>query len=152
FVSVTYGAGGSTRSKTIGIVKRIRDVYSLEAMAHFTCVGAAVSELRATLDEMRQAGIDNVLALRGDPPAGQEEWTKTEGGLEFSRELVELIRADYPFSIGAACFPETHVHATSTDDDLRHLKAKVDAGAQFLITQLFFDNAKYFDFVARARD
>src|SRR6478672_12674410 len=112
FVSVTYGAGGSTRSKTIEIVKRIRDEYGLEAMAHFTCVGATVPELRATLDEMRQAGIDNVLALRGDPPAGQEEWTKTEGGLEFSHELVELIRTDYPFAIGAACFPEVHVHAT----------------------------------------
>src|SRR5205823_2857008 len=88
FVSVTYGAGGSTRAKTIEIVKRIRDEYGLEAMAHFTCVGATASELRSTLDEMRQAGIDNVLALRGDPPAGQEEWTKTEGGLEDSRELV----------------------------------------------------------------
>src|SRR3954452_15583383 len=151
FVSVTYGAGGSTGSKTIEIVKRIRDEYGLEAMAHFTCVGATVSELRATLDEMRQAGIDNVLALRGDPPAGEEEWTKTEGGLEYSRQLVELIRADYPFAIGAACFPVVHIHATSAEDDLRYLKAKVEAGAQFLITQLFFDNAKYFDFVDRAR-
>src|ERR1700691_919206 len=94
FVSVTYGAGGSTREKTIEIVKRIRERYGLEAMAHFTCVGATVAELRETLAEMEQAGIDNVLALRGDPPMGQEAWTKTEGGLEFSRELVELIRAD----------------------------------------------------------
>src|SRR6478736_2219378 len=152
FVSVTYGAGGSTRSKTIEIVKRIRDEYGLEAMAHFTCVGATVSELRATLGEMRQAGIDNVLALRGDPPAGQEEWTKTEGGLEYSRELVEMISGNYPgFSIGAACFPETHIHATSAEDDLRYLKEKVDAGVGFLITQLFFDNSLYYDFVARAR-
>src|SRR3954452_1865084 len=151
FVSVTYGAGGSTRSKTIEIVKRIRDEYGLEAMAHFTCVGATVSELRATLDEMRQAGIDNVLAGGGAPPAGQEEWTKTEGGLEYSRELVELIAADYPFAIGAACFPETHIHAASAEDDLRHLKDKVDAGVDFLITQLFFDNAVYHDFVERAR-
>jgi len=152
FVSVTYGAGGSTRSKTIEIVKRIRDEYGLEAMAHFTCVGATVSELRATLDEMRQAGIDNVLALRGDPPAGQEEWTKTEGGLEYSRELVELIAADYPFAIGAACFPETHIHAATPEEDLQHLVEKVGAGANFLITQLFFDNAFYFDFLHRARD
>ena len=151
FVSVTYGAGGSTRSKTIEIVKRIRDEYGLEAMAHFTCVGATVSELRATLDEMRQAGIDNVLALRGDPPAGQEEWTKTEGGLEYSRELVELIAADYPFAIGAACFPETHIHAASPEADLQHLVEKVGAGANFLITQLFFDNAFYFEFLHRAR-
>jgi methylenetetrahydrofolate reductase (NADPH) len=151
FVSVTYGAGGSTREKTIEIVKRIREQYGLEAMAHFTCVGASVPELQATLAEMQDAGIDNVLALRGDPPAGQEGWTKTEGGLEYSRELVELISGGYPFAIGAACFPETHVHATSPEDDLEHLAAKVRAGVDFLITQLFFDNAVYFDFIERAR-
>jgi methylenetetrahydrofolate reductase (NADPH) len=151
FVSVTYGAGGSTREKTIDIVKRINEQYGLEAMAHFTCVGATVPELRATLDEMQRSRIDNVLALRGDPPAGHEEWVKTEGGLEYSRELVELIAADYPFAIGAACFPETHIHAESPQSDLEHLAEKVDAGVDFLITQLFFDNASYFDFVARAR-
>jgi methylenetetrahydrofolate reductase (NADH) len=151
FVSVTYGAGGSTRSKTLEIVSRIRDEIGLEAMAHFTCVDATVDELRTTLDEMSTLGFENVLALRGDPPQGQEEWTRTEGGLEFSHELVELISRDYPFSIGAACFPETHIHATSPEDDLRHLKAKVDAGVAFLITQLFFDNALYYDFVERAR-
>ncbi|HEX5309285.1 MAG TPA: methylenetetrahydrofolate reductase [NAD(P)H] [Solirubrobacteraceae bacterium] len=151
FVSVTYGAGGSTRAKTIEIVKRIKDDYALEAMAHFTCVGATVDQLRATLDEMRAAGIDNVLALRGDPPAGQEEWVKTEGGLGYSRELVQLIRADYPFAIGAACFPETHIHALSPEADVAYLAEKVGAGVDFLITQLFFDNALYFDFVARAR-
>jgi methylenetetrahydrofolate reductase (NADH) len=151
FVSVTYGAGGSTRAKTIEIVKRIRDDYGLEAMAHFTCVGATVPELRATLEEMRSAGIDNVLALRGDPPAGQEDWVKTDGGLEFSRELVELIKAHYPFAIGAACFPETHIHALSPEADVAYLAEKVGAGVDFLITQLFFDNACYFEFVARAR-
>jgi methylenetetrahydrofolate reductase (NADPH) len=151
FVSVTYGAGGSTRSKTIEIVKRLRDEWGLEAMAHFTCVGASVPELRTTLDEMREAGIDNVLALRGDPPAGESEWTRTEGGLEYSRELVEMISADYPFAIGAACFPETHIHATSPEDDLRYLGEKVQAGVDFLITQVFFENSFYFDFVARAR-
>ncbi len=151
YVSVTYGAGGSTRGKTLEIVSRIRDEYGLEAMAHFTCVGATVDELRATLDEMAGRGLDNVLALRGDPPAGQEQWTKTEGGLEYSRELVELIRGDYRFAIGAAAFPETHIDATSPEDDLRHLKEKVDAGADFLITQLFYDNAYYFGFVERAR-
>ena len=151
FVSVTYGAGGSTREKTIEIVKRIREQYGLEAMAHFTCVGATVEELRATLGEMREAGIDNVLALRGDPPLGQESWTKTEGGLEYSRELVELISSEYPFAIGAACFPETHIHASSPEADLAYLLEKVRAGADFLITQLFFDNAAYFDFIERAR-
>jgi methylenetetrahydrofolate reductase (NADPH) len=151
FVSVTYGAGGSTREKTIEIVKRIREQYGLEAMAHFTCVGATVPELRATLDEMQGAGIDNVLALRGDPPAGEEEWVATEGGLEYSRELVELIAGDYPFAIGAACFPETHIHAASPEADLQHLVEKVGAGVQFLITQLFFENSLYFAFLERAR-
>jgi methylenetetrahydrofolate reductase (NADPH) len=151
FVSVTYGAGGSSREKTIEIVKRIKEDFGLEAMAHFTCVGATVPELRDTLDEMQQAGIDNVLALRGDPPEGQEAWTKTEGGLEYSSELVELIGSDYEFAIGAACFPETHIHAESAESDLRYLAEKVTAGVDFLITQMFFDNNFYFDFVRRAR-
>ena len=120
-------------------------------MAHFTCVGATVPELRGTLDEMAAVGIENVLALRGDPPAGEDAWIKTEGGLEYSSELVALAGADYPFAIGAACFPETHIHASSPTADLEHLAEKVRAGADFLITQLFFDNALYFDFVARAR-
>jgi methylenetetrahydrofolate reductase (NADPH) len=152
FVSVTYGAGGSTREKTIEIVKRIKDEYGLEAMAHLTCVGATVAELHDTLDEMQRAGIDNVLALRGDPPDGQEAWSKTDGGLEYSRELVELIVSGYPFAVGAACFPETHIHADSPEADLEHLAEKVAAGADFLITQLFFDNALYFNFLARARE
>ena len=151
FVSVTYGAGGSTREKTIEIVRRIKDEYGLEAMAHFTCVGATVAELRSTLDEMEQAGIDNVLALRGDPPAGQQDWIMTDGGLEYSRELVELIADGYEFAIGAACFPETHIHAESPKADLEHLAEKVGAGVDFLITQLFFDNQCYFDFLERAR-
>jgi methylenetetrahydrofolate reductase (NADPH) len=151
YVSVTYGAGGSTRGKTIEIVTRIKEEFGLEAMAHFTCVGATTAELRSTLDELRAANIENVLALRGDPPQGQEQWTKTEGGLEFSHELVKLLRDDYPFAIGAACFPEGHIHATSPEDDLRYLKDKVDAGVDFLITQMFFDNELYYDFVARAR-
>jgi methylenetetrahydrofolate reductase (NADPH) len=151
YVSVTYGAGGSTRDKTLEIVQRIKEEFDLEAMAHFTCVDQTVEEIVATLARMREVGIDNVLALRGDPPQGQTEWTKTEGGLEYSHELVRLIRSDYPFTVGAACFPETHIHATSPEDDLRYLKDKVDAGVDFLITQMFFDNALYFDFVERAR-
>jgi len=151
YVSVTYGAGGTTRDKTIDIVKRINQDHGLEAMAHLTCVNATVDELRSTLDEMRDAGIENVLALRGDPPQGQDRWTKTEGGLEYSIELVELLREEYAFAIGGAAFPETHIHATGPEDDLRFLKAKIDAGAQFLITQMFFDNRYYFGFVERAR-
>lgn len=154
FVSVTYGAGGSTaqRRKTIDIVRHLKRDYGMEAMAHFTCVGATVTELREMLDTMRDAGVANVLALRGDPPAGQTEWTATEGGLRYSRELIELIRDEYDFAIGAACFPEVHIHATDAESDLRYLRKKVDAGARFLITQLFFDNQAYYDFVARARE
>src|ERR671920_766117 len=98
------------------------------------------------------AGIENVLALRGDPPQGQAEWRPTEGGLSYSRELIELIRGEYDFAIGAACFPEVHIHAKDAESDLRYLKEKVDAGARFLITQLFFENQAYYEFVARARD
>ena len=152
FVSVTYGAGGTTRDKTIDIIRGIKAEHGLEAMAHFTCVNATVDDLRGVLNEMRDAGIDNVLALRGDPPAGQERWTKTEGGLEYSRELVELLRDEYDVAIGAACFPEVHIDAVDAATDLRYCKEKVDAGAQFLITQLFFDNAHYYDFVERARE
>jgi methylenetetrahydrofolate reductase (NADH) len=153
FVSVTYGAGGSTEQKqrTIEIVSHIKRDLGMEAMAHFTCVGATTEELRATLSHMRDEGIENVLALRGDPPAGETEWTATEGGLSYSRELIELIRDEYPFAIGAACFPETHIHAVSPEEDLRYLGEKVGAGARFLITQVFFDNAYYWDFVRRAR-
>jgi methylenetetrahydrofolate reductase (NADPH) len=156
FVSVTYGAGGTPaqREKTIEIVSRIKADHGLEAMAHFTCVGQTVEELRSTLDHMRDAGIENVLALRGDPPAGVDarEWQAADGGLRYSRELIELIRADYDFAVGAACFPEVHLAAETAETDLRYTREKVDAGARFLITQLFFDNQLYYDFVARARD
>jgi methylenetetrahydrofolate reductase (NADPH) len=154
FVSVTYGAAGSTteKRKTIDVVRHLKRDYGMEAMAHFTCVGATTAELREMLDTMRDAGVENVLALRGDPPEGEDEWTATEGGLSYSRELIELIRDEYDFAIGAACFPEVHIHATDAESDLRYLKEKVDAGARFLITQLFFDNQCYYDFVARARD
>ena len=103
------------------------------------------------LDRMAEAGVNNVLALRGDPPPGEDKWSATEGGLSYSKELVELIRDEYDFAIGAAAFPETHIHAVSPEADLTYLKEKVDAGVGFLVTQLFFDNEDYFDFVARAR-
>ena len=151
YVSVTYGAGGTTQDKTLEIVSRLQSEFDLTAMAHFTCVSATEAELRSVLDQMRDAGIGNVLALRGDPPQGQEEWVKTEGGLEYSSQLVRMLKSDYDFAIGAACFPEGHIHATSPEDDLRHLKEKVDEGVDFLITQLFFNNDLYYDFVDRAR-
>src|SRR3954465_3744531 len=151
FVSVTYGAGGSTRDRTIAIVKRIKQELGMEAMAHFTCVGATVEQLHKVLDEMRDAGIENVLALRGDPPQGQEEWRATEGGLSYSTELIDLIASNYDFAIGAACFPEVHIASADMEQDLRVMKEKVANGARFLITQLFFDNELYFDFVEKAR-
>jgi len=151
YVSVTYGAGGTTRDRTIDITKRIKSELGIEAMAHFTCVGATVDELRKTLDEMREAGIENVLALRGDPPQGQDEWTATEGGLSYSTELAKLIDENYDFTIGAACFPEVHIASPSLEQDLDVLKKKVAAGVSFVITQLFFDNDLYFEFVDKAR-
>jgi methylenetetrahydrofolate reductase (NADPH) len=132
-------------------VKRIKTELGLEAMPHFTCVGATVDELRGTLDEMRDAGIENVLALRGDPPEGETEWTATEGGLSYSTELIDLIARNYDFAIGAAAFPEVHIHSKDLEQDLRVMKEKVANGARFLITQLFFDNDLYFDFVEKAR-
>jgi methylenetetrahydrofolate reductase (NADH) len=151
YVSVTYGAGGSTRDKTVEIVKSIKQDYGIEAMAHFSLVGQSVDGLRRQLDEIAEAGIDNVLALRGDPPAGEEEWIAHPQGLEYSVELIEILKAEYDFCIGAACFPEVHPDAPSLEEDLKYLKRKVDAGANFLITQLFFDNRDYFNFVEEAR-
>ena len=152
FVSVTYGALGSTRDRTIDIVKWIKQDLGIEAMAHFTCVGATRDELTETLSEIEAAGVDNVLALRGDPPAGEEEWTPTPGGLLYSTELIELLGERFNFAVGAAAFPEVHPQAESPESDLAFLKAKQDAGATFFITQLFYDNEYYFDFCARARD
>src|SRR4051812_4192289 len=151
YVSVTYGAGGTTRGTTIDITKRIKNELGIEAMAHFTCVGATVDELRSVLNEMRDCGIENVLALRGDPPPGETEWRVTEGGLEYSTQLAQLINEEYDFAIGAACFPEVHIASTSLDQDLEVLKSKVEAGVSFVITQLFFDNELYFAFVDKAR-
>jgi methylenetetrahydrofolate reductase (NADPH) len=151
FVSVTYGAGGSTRERTVELTKWIKQDLGMEAMAHLTCVGASVDEVSAVLDDIAEAGIDNVLALRGDPPRGQTEWTPHPEGLHYSTELVNLIRSRYPLAIGAACFPEIHPQAADLAHDLRFLKEKVDTGASFLITQLFFDNELYFNFVEEAR-
>jgi methylenetetrahydrofolate reductase (NADPH) len=151
FVSVTYGAGGSTRDRTIDIVKRIHGELGVEAMAHLSCVGATREQLRTILDEMRDAGIDNVLALRGDPPQGETEWRPTPGGLHYSTELAQLISDEYDLCIGAACFPEVHPEAPDMEHDIRFLKEKIGSGVRFLITQLFFDNEFYFDFVREAR-
>ena len=151
FVSVTYGAGGSTRERTIELTKWIKRELGVEAMAHLSCVGTTREQLVEILDQVQAAGIDNVLALRGDPPRGETEWRPTPGGLSYSTELARLISERYDFCIGAACFPEVHPEAPDLAHDIRFLKEKVAAGARFLITQLFFDNELYFDFVAEAR-
>ncbi len=151
FVSVTYGAGGSTRDRTVEITREIKQRHGIEAMAHLSCVGTTVEELRGLLDDVQAAGIENVLALRGDPPRGETEWRPHPGGLSYSTELATLVSGDYDFAIGAACFPEVHPEAPDLDHDLRFLREKVAAGASFLITQLFFDNDLYFDFVEEAR-
>ncbi len=152
FVSVTYGAGGSTRDRTARITGRIAAETTLTPVAHLTCVSSSRSELRRVVGQYADEGVRNVLALRGDPPPGEDEWTATEGGLRYSRELIELIRDDYDFAIGAACFPEVHIHAADAESDLRYTKEKVDAGARFLICQVFFDNRYYYEYVARARE
>ncbi|MBS1148581.1 MAG: 5,10-methylenetetrahydrofolate reductase, partial [Myxococcaceae bacterium] len=152
FVSVTYGAGGSTRDRTLQLVTHIKERTGLEAMAHLTCVGHTRDELKAVLDELVEAKIENVLALRGDPPKGTTKYEPPVGGFRYANELIEFIHAnDYPFCVGSACYPEGHIETPSRDEDLINLKRKVDAGLDFLITQLFFDNAFYFDFVERAR-
>jgi len=151
FVSVTYGAGGSTRDRTVEITKWIKQELGIEAMAHLSCVGTTREELSAILDGISAAGIDNVLALRGDPPRGETEWRPHPGGLHYSTELAALIASGYPFGIGAACFPEVHPEAPDLAHDLRFLKEKIASGATFLITQLFFDNELYFNFVEEAR-
>jgi len=151
FVSVTYGAGGSTRNRTVELTHWIKQDLGIEAMAHLTCVGSTREELGEILDGMRREGIENVLALRGDPPRGQTEWRAHPGGLHYSTQLAAMISASYPFSVGAACFPEVHPEAPDMASDLQFLRQKVDAGASFLITQLFFDNELYFRFVEEAR-
>jgi methylenetetrahydrofolate reductase (NADPH) len=151
FVSVTYGAGGSTRDRTVEVTKWIKQELGIEAMAHLSCVGSTREELGGILDGIAQAGIENVLALRGDPPQGQTEWTPHPGGLRYSTELAALISSGYAFGVGAACFPEVHPEAPDLAHDLRFLKQKIDSGVAFLITQLFFDNELYFRFAEEAR-
>jgi methylenetetrahydrofolate reductase (NADPH) len=151
FASVTYGAGGSTRDRTLGVTRWLKQELGIEAMAHLTCVGASVQDLEATLAEIEQAGIENVLALRGDPPQDQSSWVAHPGGLSHSHELLELLTREHSFCAGAACHPEVHPEAGDPLTDLHYLKSKVQAGASFLITQLFFDNEAYFRFVDAAR-
>jgi methylenetetrahydrofolate reductase (NADPH) len=152
FVSVTYGAGGSTREGTVEITRELRDELGFETMAHLSCVGETREGLAGTLDRIAAAGIENVFALRGDPPRGEEDFAQPEGGLGSAADLASFIGGRWDFTVGGACFPEVHPEAADLETDLDYLKTKVDAGASFLITQLFFDNQVYFDFVAAARE
>jgi methylenetetrahydrofolate reductase (NADPH) len=150
FVSVTYGAGGSTRDHTIDLVGRIKRELGIEPMAHLTCVQATRDELLRIVDRLGEMGIENILALRGDPPGDRAQFEATQGGFRHAAELVALIRERGPYCVGAACYPEVHPEAPDAATDLRHLRAKVDAGVDFLITQLFFDNDAFRGFCARA--
>lgn len=152
FVSVTYGAMGSTREYTLEIVSRLKREFGLETMAHLTCVNTSIKEIDSYLEEMVDAGVDNVLALRGDLPQGEPTFDPTCHDFACAAELVSHIRAHFPgLGIGVAAYPEGHPEADSLDSDLSYLKQKLDRGADFAITQLFFDNGLYWDFVKRAR-
>lgn len=152
FVSVTYGAGGTTREKTIEIVTRIKREHGIEAMAHLTCVGHSRDEIAAILDRLAAAGLENVLALRGDPPRGETSFVRPANGFGYASELVAfIVERGYPFCLAGAGYPEGHPECRDLDRDIAHLRRKVDAGVAVIITQLFYDNRDYFAFVARAR-
>jgi methylenetetrahydrofolate reductase (NADPH) len=152
FVSVTYGAGGSTRARTVELAKRLKAEAGVEVMAHVTCVGSTRDELRALLRELRGAGIENIMALRGDPPRGEAAFVQAAGGFAYASDLIAMLASEFDFCVGAAAYPEKHPEAPDLDTDLGHLAAKVAAGADFLVTQFFFNNDAYFRFVERARD
>jgi len=154
YVCVTYGAGGSTRLRTLELVKRLKNEIEVEAMAHVTCVGSSRDELAAVLDELAGAGVRNVMALRGDPPRGETTFTPHPEGFRWASELVAFIRSQpqrWSFCLGAAAYPEGHLETRDLARDLANLKVKVESGVDFLVTQLFFDNERYFQFVERAR-
>jgi methylenetetrahydrofolate reductase (NADPH) len=152
FVSITYGAGGSTRSRTLNYARKLREDYCYAVMPHLTCVGHSRDELKQTIAEFKSAGLRQIMALRGDPPKGESNFNPHPDGLSYATELVQLIREGYPeCELGVAGYPEKHPEAPSPEIDLLNLKRKVDAGATFITTQLFFDNAVYFKFVENCR-
>jgi len=151
FVSITCGAAGTTRERTADLAIELQDELGLTAMAHLVCTGTTQSELDETLHHMQAHGIDNILALRGDPPKGTTDWTAVEGGFRHANELAAFVRERFSLGIGGACYPEKHHEATSLEADIDNLARKVDAGTEFLITQLFFDNDKYWSFIDSVR-
>jgi methylenetetrahydrofolate reductase (NADPH) len=151
FISVTYGAGGSTRTRTLELVTRIKSEVGIETMAHLTCVGHSRAEIRGLLGELAEKGVENILALRGDPPRGETEFKPHPDGFRYANELAEEVARSGDFCFGVAGYPEKHIEAPSLEIDLHNLKRKVDAGASFVVTQLFFMNESYFEFVQKAR-
>jgi methylenetetrahydrofolate reductase (NADPH) len=151
FVSVTYGAGGSTRQRTLDLVSRFKRDFDVEAMAHLTCVGSSVAELRATLERLQEAGVENIMALRGDAPKGASEFVPAPDGLAHANDLIALITSNYSFDVGGACYPEGHPESPDLEHDLEWVVRKVEAGAKFLVSQAFFENIHYFAYVERAR-
>lgn len=152
FASITYGAGGSTRSRTLEYAQRLQDDFNYTIMPHLTCVGHSRGELIEIISDFKSAGLDRIMALRGDPPQGVESYEPHPDGLTYANELVSLIRQHHPdCRVAVAGYPEKHPQAESAESDLINLKRKVDAGADFITTQLFFDNSVYFDFVQRCR-
>ncbi|MGE4299186.1 MAG: methylenetetrahydrofolate reductase [NAD(P)H] [Desulfovibrionaceae bacterium] len=152
FASVTYGAGGSTRDHTMEIVNRLKNEYEVEPMAHLTCVDADRAYIERFLDDLAGHNIDNVLALRGDAPKGREKAVADDAEFRHAADLVSFIRGRHPdMGVGVAGYPEKHPEAASLDADIGHLKAKLDQGGDFIITQMFFENRFYFDFVKRCR-
>ncbi|WP_067438310.1 methylenetetrahydrofolate reductase [NAD(P)H] [Nocardioides jensenii] len=152
FVSVTYGAGGTTRDTTVAITARIARETTMVPMAHLTCVGHTVDDLRSVLTSLTESGVRNVLALRGDPPGGPgTPWEPTEGGVNYASELITVIKQNADVSVGVAAFPEGHVDAASLDDDVAVLRAKQDAGAEFAVTEMVLRASDYFGLVERAR-
>ena len=152
FISVTYGAGGSTRQKTLEISSRVKNEFKMEVLAHLTCVQSTREDIANILQALKKENVENILALRGDPPEGTEKFLKTEGGFGYANELVEFIRMDNDFSIGVAGYPEGHIEALSLHVDMINLKRKIDAGADFVITQLFFNNEAFYSFRDRAME
>jgi len=152
FFTCTYGAGGSTRNRTLQILKAVKDRYEIPVASHLTCVGTTVDELRDYLQTAIAQRVDHIVALRGDPPKGHSEFQQTEGGLKYANELVSLIAAEFPdLGIAVAGYPEVHQEALSADVDLDNLKRKVDAGADIIVTQLFYINEDYFRFCDRCQ-
>jgi methylenetetrahydrofolate reductase (NADPH) len=146
FISVTYGAGGSTRDNTLRIVNSIRRDHGIDAMPHLTCVGHTQADLLGIMKEAESSGIENVLALRGDPPKGQAEFQAVEGGFRYAVDLIRFLKGlNTPFCVGAACYPEGHIESAHKHDDWDVSAAKVEAGAEFLITQLFYDWSHFLD-------